>query len=77
MADERRFHDWEIAAATMAKIHNVHATKREHLISDWAELHPLLVREGGGRSGSQQVTGDFNRGMYEALRQLEERERNQ
>ena len=76
MADEALFRRWEIAAATMAKIHNAAATKRENLIRDWAELHPMMVATGGGnRSGAQQMTGSFNRAMCLALEQIEAAEK--
>jgi hypothetical protein len=75
MADEVRFQQWAVAAATMTKIHNAAAAKKEHLVRDWAEFHPLMVRgAGGGAGGAQQVTGSFNRAMCDALEAIEKQE---
>ena len=74
MADEVRYQQWSIAAATMLKIHNAAATKKEHLIRDWAVFHPLLVKagvSGDTPSNTQQVTAEFNRAMYDALQAAE------
>jgi hypothetical protein len=75
MADAREFAAWDRQSWLLQKLHNVHATKTANLVRDAAEFNPLLVRACGTTGhGSQQVTGDFNRAMYDALTTIKERE---